>query len=124
MSMAAPRPHHPVGTHSPQREMLGPLGTPAAGSLTHQVTGGHLFSSQGLRLSHRLCVCAHTCVPVERAFTLPGRLTRTMWSGQGRIPMARGAVFTEEGGTDTPRGWHSCGRSGHLPWLLGTRALA
>ena len=115
----APPPHG--HTLSPEGS-AGPLAAPAVGSLTHQATGGHLFPAKGSDCPID-CVCAHTCVPGERVFTLPGRLTRTTWHGQGRVPMARGAVFTE-GGTDTPRGWHSCGRSGSFPWLLRARALA
>ena len=72
-----------------------------------------------------VCVCPHTRECWWRGvLTLTGRLTRTTWSGQGRVPMASSAGSTEERGTDTLRGWQSCSRSGHLPWLLGTRALA
>ena len=121
-----PRSPIPVGTRSPLREVLGPLGTPATG---HSCTKSRVvicFPAKGL-----VCPfdCVRVCPPTRECWwrgvlALTGRLTRTTWGGQGRVPMASSAVPTEERGTDTPRAWRSCSRSGHLPWLLGTRALA
>ena len=102
MSTAAPRPHHHMGTHSPQREALGHLPPQQWGHSCTKPQAVICFPAKGSDCPID-CVCAHTCVPGERVFTLPGRLTRTTWHGQGRVPMARGAVFTEEG-VRTPRG--------------------
>lgn len=54
-------PQLPVGTCSPLREVLGLLGTPATGSVMHQVTIVICFPAKGLDCPID-CVCVHTHV--------------------------------------------------------------
>ena len=82
-----------------------------------------VFQPRAWTVPLTLCTHTHECW-WRGVLTLTGRLTRTTWSGQGRVPIASGAVSTEERGAYTQRGRHSCSHSGHLPWLLGTCALA